>query len=41
MGKGLIPNPVKMGFYCVIYNHNCIIKRMNAENFFIVFCVLF
>ncbi len=41
IGKGLIPNHAKTGFYCVIYNHNCIIKRMNAENFFIVFCVLF
>ena len=40
IGKGLIPNHAKTGFYCVIYNHNCIIKRMNAENFlqFSAFC---
>ena len=27
MGKGLIPNPVKMGFYCVTYNQNCTYKK--------------
>lgn len=27
MGKGLIPNPVKMGFYCVTYNQNCTYEK--------------
>ena len=25
--KGLIPNPVKMGFYCVTYNQNCTYEK--------------
>ena len=27
MGKGLIPNPVKIGFYCVTYNQNCTYEK--------------
>lgn len=27
MGKGLIPNPAKMGFYCVTYNQNCTYEK--------------
>lgn len=27
MGKGLIPNLVKMGFYCVTYNQNCTYEK--------------
>lgn len=27
IGKELIPNPVKMGFYCVTYNQNCIYEK--------------
>ena len=26
-GKGLIPNRVKMGFYCVTYNQNCTYEK--------------
>ena len=35
MGKGLIPNPVKMGFYCVTYNQNCTYKKTGRGGYFI------
>ena len=35
MGKGLIPNPAKMGFYCVTYNQNCTYEKTGRGGYLI------